>query len=125
MGIVILAVLALADGIFDALAGATLLGLGKAVAANTILSGDLLTLLGAILLGVALLLLALAYGLWFTRSWAWSLGVGLETANILLAFVRLAGGREAIPGVLLTLLLASTVLYYLMQRPVRALFGRS
>jgi hypothetical protein len=121
----VLAVLALIDGVFDALAGVTLLGLGNAIATNTVLSGGLATLVGMLLLVFAFLLLSLAYGLWLVRPWAWSLGVGLEVANILLALVRLARGREAIAGVLLTVLLAGTILYYLSKRPVRAIFGRS
>ncbi len=124
-GISVLAVLALIDGVFDALAGVTLLGLGNAIATNTVLSGGLATLVGMLLLVFAFLLLSLAYGLWLVRPWAWSLGVGLEVANILLALVRLARGREAIAGVLLTVLLAGTILYYLSKRPVRAIFGRS
>ncbi len=125
VGLVLLAFLAAMDGLFDAVAGVTLLGVGHVIAANTMLSGGIATLAGLVLLVFAFLLFSLAYGLWRVRPWAWSLGVGLEIANILLALARVAGGREAIPGVLLTLLLAGTVLYYLWQRPVRAIFGRS
>jgi hypothetical protein len=125
IGLMMLAFLAAMDGLFDAVAGATLLGAGHANGASTVMSGGIATLVGMILLVFAFLLLSLGYGLWLMRPWAWSLGVGLEVANILLALGRAAGGREAIPGVLLTLLLAGTILYYLWQRPVRAIFGRS
>jgi hypothetical protein len=125
VGLMMLAFLAAVDGLFDALAGATLLGVGLANGGSSVLSGGIATLVGMVLLVFAFLLLSLAYGLWLMRPWAWSLGVGLEAANILLALARATGGREALPGVLLTLLLAGTILYYLWQRPVRAIFGRS
>jgi hypothetical protein len=124
-GIALLAGLAVVDGAFDALSGVIMIRAGNAIAANTIFSGGMVTLVGVILLVVAFLLLALAYGLWLMRPWAWTLGVGLETANVILALARLAGGRETIAGALLTLMIGGTILYYLLQRPVRADFGRS
>jgi hypothetical protein len=103
----------------------SLIALGRTAAADIILGGGMLTAMGVILVGIALLLFPLAYGLWTVRRWAWPLGVGLEGANILLALARLAGGRETIASALLTLMIAGTILYYLTLRPVRALFGRS
>lgn len=124
-GIALLAILALADGIFDAVAGWSIIRAGNAIATHTIFSGGMVTLVGTILLGIAALLLVLSYGLWTMRPWAWTLGVGLETANVALALLRFAGGKETIVGALLTLMIGGTILYYLLQRPVRADFGRS
>jgi uncharacterized membrane protein (DUF2068 family) len=125
MGVTLLAGLAVLDGAFDALSGWTLVRSGNEIAAHTVFSGGMVTLVGMVLLVIAVLLLALGYGLWMMRPWAWTLGVGLESANILLALARFAGGRETIAGALLTLMIAGTILYYLLQPPVRADFGRS
>lgn len=122
-GILLLAVLATTDGIFDALAGYA--ALDNASGSTGLLSGGLLTGVGYALLVVGALLVVLAFGLAMVRPWAWRFGLVVEAANLALALVRLAGGRPAIVGVLLTLLLASTVLYYLLQRPVRAMFGHA
>jgi len=75
--------------------------------------------LGALALGA--LELALAYGLWNLRSWAWPLGIGLETAALVLSVLQLGRG---IPGShLLTLVLAVLTLWYLSRPRVRAALG--
>ncbi len=73
------------------------------------------------LLALGSLELTLAYGLWNLRPWAWALGVGLETAALVLAVLQLGRG---IPGShLLTLVLAATTLWYLSRPRVRAALG--
>jgi uncharacterized membrane protein (DUF2068 family) len=73
------------------------------------------------LLALGALEIALAYGLWNLRSWAWALGIELETAALVLALLQL--GR-AIPGShLLTLVLAVLTLWYLSRPRVRAVLG--
>ncbi len=124
-GVYLLAVLAIMDGVFDLVAAFTALTAASVVDTRAMLGGGMLTLLGLVLLVIAFLLFCLGYGLWMVRPWAWSLGIGLEVLNIGLGVVRLVGGREIYPGVLLTFLLAGTILYYLVQRPVRTLFGRA
>jgi hypothetical protein len=73
------------------------------------------------LLALGSLELALAYGLWNLRAWAWTLGVGLETAALVLALLQLGRG---IPGShLLTMVLAVVTLWYLSRPRVRAALG--
>jgi hypothetical protein len=73
------------------------------------------------LLALGSLELALAYGLWNLRPWSWALGVGLETAALVLSVLQLGRG---IPGsYLLTLVLAAITLWYLSQPRVRAALG--
>jgi uncharacterized membrane protein (DUF2068 family) len=70
------------------------------------------------LLALGALELALAYGLWTLRSWAWALGIGLEIAALVLAVLQLGRG---IPGShLITLVLAVLTLWYLSRPRVRA-----
>ena len=65
--------------------------------------------------------IALAYGLWNLRPWAWALGVGLETAALVLTLLQLGRG---IPGShLLTLVLAAVTLWYLSRPRVRTALG--
>ena len=73
------------------------------------------------LLALGALELALAYGLWNLRPWAWALGIGLETAALVLALLQLGRG---IPGShLLTLVLAVLTLWCLSRPRVRAALG--
>lgn len=73
------------------------------------------------LLALGALELALAYGLWNLRPWAWALGIGLETTALVLALLQLGRG---IPGShLLTLVLAVLTLWYLSRPRVRAALG--
>ncbi|MDR3545094.1 MAG: DUF2127 domain-containing protein [Candidatus Limnocylindrales bacterium] len=73
------------------------------------------------LLALGALEIALSYGLWNLRPWAWALGIGLETAALVLALLQLGRG---IPGShLLTLVLAVLTLWYLSRPRVRAALG--
>jgi len=73
------------------------------------------------LLALGALEMALAYGLWTLRPWAWALGVGLEAAALVLAVLQLGHG---VPGShLLTLVLAAVTLWYLSRARVRAALG--
>lgn len=78
-------------------------------------------LVALVLVGVGVLELFLAYGLWALRRWAWALGIGLESVTLVLALLQLGRG---VPGShLLTLALAIATLWYLSRPHVRAALG--
>ena len=117
LGLAILATGALIVGVF-ALAGAV----GWWTASNGMIFLPRLhgaeRIVALALLALGALELALAYGLWTLRSWAWALGVGLEIAALVLAVLQLGRG---IPGShLLTLVLAGLTPWYLARPRVRA-----
>jgi len=71
-----------------------------------------------VMLAIGVLEVALAWGLWRLRAWAWTLGVGLEVAAILLAVLQLGRG---VPGShVATIVLATIVLWYLSRPHVRS-----
>ena len=123
LGVAVVSVLAGLNGLFDILAGVVLVGAG-ATGLTTLGNGGVATLVGMVLLVIAFLLLSLAYGLWQMRPWAWSLGIGLEVANVIVAFVRLAGHRDTQAGVYLSVTVAALVILYLLQPAVREAFRR-
>ncbi len=83
-GITVLAVLAAIGGVFGILGGLALIGVGTFVASSTGLGG-LAAILGLIALAYGVLSLVLAYGFWTLQPWAWTLGVGLEVAGVVIS----------------------------------------
>jgi hypothetical protein len=79
-------------------------------------------LIAIVLLGVGLLELVLAYGAWMLRPWAWTLGVALEIAVIVLAVLQL--GRLEFVRHIITIAIAGITLWYLTTPRVKAAFGR-
>jgi hypothetical protein len=66
---------------------------------------------------------ALAWGFWMVRPWAWTLGAALCIVAAAIAALSLAGGGNAVTGVL-NVAIQVGVLLYLNLNSVRALFGR-
>jgi hypothetical protein len=124
LGITIFAILAAVAGVFGFLGGAALLGIGSVAGAAGFLVGGIAAFFGLLILAVALLELALAYGLWTIQPWAWTLGIGLEAVSIVLELIRFAGGRSNAFSFLVTLVIAGAIIWYLTQPSIRTLFGR-
>lgn len=81
-----------------------------------------LSVLGGVLFVIALLELLLAYGLWIGKGWAWTFSFILAILGILFSvvFLILRGGV----GSVVTLILDLVIVYYLMQRNVKAFFNK-
>jgi len=118
-GITILAVLSAIGGVLSLFSGFVVLGLGSAI------FGGAGALLGLVILALAGLSIALAWGFWTLQPWAWPLGVVLEGASILLAIVQFFGANTSIVSTLISIAVAGVILYYLNQPGIRALFGRA
>ena len=80
-------------------------------------------LIALVLLAVGLCEIVLAYGAWMLRPWAWTLGVALQIAVIVLAVLQL--GRLEFVRHVVTIAIAGLTLWYLTTPRVRAAFGRS
>jgi uncharacterized membrane protein (DUF2068 family) len=76
-------------------------------------------------LAFGLLYLVFAYGLWTLQSWAWTLGVGLMVASILVTILNVTQGLQYPIGALISAAISAAVLAYLFTPQVKAAFGRS
>ncbi|SRR6266542_2548611 len=123
-GITVLAVLAAIGGVFGILGGLALIGVGTVVASSTGLGG-LAAILGLIALAYGILSLVLAYGFWTLQPWAWTLGVGLEVAGIVINVLQYINNTSAIGGTIFSIAINAIVLWYLYQPNVKAAFGRT
>jgi hypothetical protein len=121
-GIAILAVVADVLGVLALLAAGAWWNASEGLAWLPRIHGDE-KLIALVLLATGLSELVFAYGAWALRPWAWTLGVVLEIAVIVLALLQL--GRLEPVRHIATIVIAGVVLWYLSTPRVRAAFGRS
>ena len=84
--------------------------------------GALAVVSGLATLVTGVLALALSWGFWTLKPWAWILGVALAIIQIVLFVLSLVGGG-GFYGIL-PAALAVVIIYYLMRPEIQALFGR-
>jgi hypothetical protein len=120
-GITIIALVALVAGIFQLFAGLGLIGLGGLVA--SVGGGGFAFIGGLALVALGIADLAIAYGFWTVKLWAWRLGVILAFVNVLWALVSLVLVRFDIVNLLLTIVISGIWIYYLNLPAIRAAFG--
>jgi hypothetical protein len=111
LGVTVLAILAAVGGVLGVLGGLQLAGLGGSFG-----------VWGLVLLVVSVGDLAVAWGCWMLRPWAWTLGVVVVVVQFGLALLNLVGAN-AVSGII-SLVLNGAVLYYLDTPDVRRVFGR-
>jgi len=124
-GVTILAVLALIGGVFGIL-GALALMLGGA-AASTVdagIGGSAL-IYGILSLAISVAYLAFGIGAWGLKPWAWSLGIIIAGASVLLSLISILLGWNTISGVIINVVVSGVILYYLFTPGVKAAFGRA
>jgi uncharacterized membrane protein (DUF2068 family) len=119
-GVTILAVLAAIGGVFGIIGGLALVGFGGAVA-----GAGLAMIVGLFLLVYGVLALFLAYGFWTLKPWAWTLGVGLQAAGIVLNILQFVNDSKQLVSAIVSIAIAAVVLWYLFQPHVKAAFGRA
>lgn len=129
LGVTILAILAAIGGVFGLLGGLTMIGLGGLAGsvggAAGVAFGGLVAIGGLIVLALAVLQLALAYGFWTLRPWAWQLGVILSAVSIVIAILgvlRIVFYQE-LGGAIISIALSGVILYYLNQAEIRRAFN--
>jgi len=124
-GVTILAVLAFIGGVLGIL-GALLLMVGGA-AASTVdagIGGSAL-IYGILSLAVSVAYLAFGIGAWGLKPWAWSLGIIIAGASVVLAIISVLLQWNTITGVILNVIISGVILYYLFTPGVKAAFGRA
>jgi len=123
--VTILAVLAIIGGVLGILS-ALLLMLGGA-AASTVdagIGGSAL-IYGILSLAISVAYLAFGIGAWGLKPWAWSLGIIIAGASIVLSIISVLLGWNTITGVILNVIISGVILYYLFTPGVKAAFGRA
>lgn len=130
-GVVVIAWLAILSGAAGAFVG------GFAVLAGALLdvhapagrlsaegvSGMALVLLGLTFAIVGLAQIIFGVGLWRLRSWAWTLGVFIQSVTLLGALGGLFTGALTVQSII-SIIISGGILAYLLSPRVRKLFGR-
>lgn len=124
-GVTIIAVLAAIGGVFGLLGGLTLIGLGGFIAASGVAGGALAPILGLLLLAYGVLALVLAYGFWTLKPWAWTLGIGLQAAGIVINILQFVNDSTQLVSAIVSIAISAAVIWYLYQPNVKAAFGRA
>jgi hypothetical protein len=86
------------------------------------LSGILGVGLGAVLIIVGLVDLALGVGCFMAWPWVWTVGVIFTVIGLLISIASLFTSRA---GAIISIIIAVVILYYLFQPHVKAYFGKS
>lgn len=88
-------------------------------------AGGLVLVLALLTLAFGILYMVLAYGLWTLKPWAWTLGVGLSAASIVLAILNVTQGIQYPVGAVISVAISAAVIYYLMTPGPRRAFGKA
>ena len=132
-GVTVLAVLTLIGGILGVFAGAGMLFFGGATGATGAASGDGsmaglgagLLILGGVGLIASILNLFVAYGLFTLKQWAWTVAVVLQFVHIVINGANLLQGLKGVGSVIVAIVIAAVILYYLFQPHVKQAFGKA
>jgi hypothetical protein len=120
-GVTILAILAFIGGAFGILGGLALLGLGVAFAGAA--AGGLGFIFGILLLALSILYLWVGWGFWNLKRSAWSVGLVVFGAGILIAFIQFLLAGQNLTNLIVTIVINGIVIYYLLTPGVKAAFG--
>jgi len=142
-GVTILAVLAILGAIALLFSGAVLIGLGLLLGTltasiditNAITNAGypglaslgvgtisaLIIALGAAILILGILYLAVGIGFFGGKRWAWNLGIIVSVIGIVLNVIQMIGGNY---GSVLSLIISLLIIYYLMRPHVKVFFDK-
>lgn len=120
MGVTILAILAIIGGVISLLGGLALFFISSFVGASGVgtLGGSLVSgivaAFGAVLIIIALIEFAGAYGFWTGKGWAWWLGIIVAVLD-LISIINFPTG-------IISFLIGIVIIYYLTRPYVKAWF---
>jgi Predicted membrane protein (DUF2127) len=117
-GVTVLAILAAISGVLAILGSIALMP-------RFVDAGAVELVLAAATLGFGLLYVVLAYGLWTLKPWAWTLGVGLSAASVVLTILNLTQGMQYPVGAIISVAISVAVIYYLYTPGPRRAFGKA
>jgi hypothetical protein len=120
-GVTILAILAFIGGAFGILGALALLGLGFAFAGVGV--GGLSFIFGIVFLALSVLYLWIGWGFWNLKRSAWSLGLVVFGAGIVITLIEMLLGYATITNLVVTIVINGIVIYYLLTPAVKAAFG--
>jgi len=112
LGVTIIGILWIIGGIL-ALAGGT---------GSAFMLGPLGVAFGTALVIIGLIQIVLGIGCFMAWPWVWTVGVILTVISLLMGIASLFTTGA---GVLLTIIIAAIILYYLFQPHVKAYFGKA
>ncbi len=129
-GVTIIAILAAIAGVLGVLGGLALIGIGGLAgglvggAAGAAIGG-LAVVGGLIVLATSVVEIAIAYGFWQLRPWAWQLGIVLGVINIGIAVLGVVGivFSNTITSAAIAIVLNGAIIYYLNMPAIRQAFG--
>ena len=122
-GVTILAILAFIGGAFGILGALALLGLGFGLGFGGFAGGGLSFVFGIVFLALSILYLWIGWGFWNLKRSAWSLGLVVFGAGILITFIEMLLGYASLQNLIVTIVINGIVLYYLLTPGVKAAFG--
>lgn len=122
-GVTILAILAFIGGAFGILGGLALLGFGIAFAGAGFAGGGLSFVFGIVIIALSILELYIGWGFWNLKRTAWSLGLVVFGASLIIQFIELLLGYNSITSFVVSLVITGIILYYLLTPAVKAAFG--
>jgi TRAP-type mannitol/chloroaromatic compound transport system permease large subunit len=82
-------------------------------------SGGAVVVLGAFLIALAAVGLALGYGFWMKKAWAWTAGIVVFTTSIVLNVVTIFLGASVF-SIVIPVAVSAAVLWYLFQPQVKS-----
>lgn len=122
-GITILAILSFVGGAFAVLGGLGALGFGSLLSAAAGIGG-LFQILGIVALVLGIAELAIGYGFWTLKPWAWSFAFVVFVVSILIEILRfLSWGSYGVTNIAISIVITAIVVYYMNQANVRQAFG--
>ncbi len=124
LGITIIAVLALFGGAFGILGSLGLVFGGSIIAAAGGGSvGGFVVISGLVILVLSVAEIALAFGFWTLKVWAWRLGVILALVQVAWSLVGQVLVGIDITGLIITAVISFVWIYYLNKPEIRVAFG--
>lgn len=121
-GITILAIVSFVGGAFAVLGGLGALGFGTFLAAAT--GVGLFQILGIVALVLGIAELAIGYGFWTLKPWAWSLAFVVFVISILIEILRFfSWGEYGVTNFVISIVITAIVVYYMNQASIRQAFG--
>jgi hypothetical protein len=131
-GITIIGVLAIIGGVLGICGGGILLTGGALLAGSSAATGSTqaASLSGVVLFYAVLALIlgvldiVLGVGFLQVKPWAWTLGIVLEIASIVVAVLNIVATQSYFGGVI-SIAIAGYILYYLNTSTVKQAFGRA
>jgi hypothetical protein len=129
-GVTVLAVLAAIGGVLGVLGSLAIIGLGSLAGgivggAEGAALGGAAVVGGLIVLVLSVIELALAYGFWTLKPWAWTWGIVLSAINVIVALLGVVGivFSSSITGAAISIVIAVVIIYYLNMPDIRKVFG--